>query len=273
MENRKKCVLAPIADLLASAKWKLPPTLGELAAFLQRELTALRRTAANGDFSVSDDKIRALKDSSMQLQAAAAAGTGLAAQPDSETALYAVEAAARIAIDAVPDSGLKSWLLALAELLHAAAQLCHLRPTPTDNVTSAQAQALCDLILTYADSQGLRLVAAVCDNGGNLLAMRRADEAFIASIDIAVNKAFTSVALKMPTKDLAELAKPGGSLYGIQHTNNGRIVIFGGGVPIKRADRIIGGIGVSGGTAEQDTFMGDFAARAAAIICAAAQTT
>ena len=71
--------------------------------------------------------------------------------------------------------------------------------------------------------------------------------------------AFTVVSLKMPTKNLATLAAPGGSLYGIQFTNNGKIVIFGGGEPLTNKDGvIIGGLGVSGGTAEQDTLLGEY---------------
>ncbi|MBQ8758551.1 MAG: heme-binding protein, partial [Clostridia bacterium] len=91
------------------------------------------------------------------------------------------------------------------------------------------------------------------------IAVQCMDDAFIASYDIAVNKAFTVVSLKMPTKNLATLAAPGGSLYGIQFTNNGKIIIFGGGEPLCGKDgAIIGGLGVSGGTAEQDTYLGEY---------------
>ncbi|MBE6610842.1 MAG: heme-binding protein, partial [Ruminococcaceae bacterium] len=80
------------------------------------------------------------------------------------------------------------------------------------------------------------------------------DDAYIASYDVAVNKAFTVVALKMSTIALRPLAQPGASLYGIQFTNGGKIVIFGGGDPICDAEgKIIGGLGVSGGSEEQDT--------------------
>ena len=76
---------------------------------------------------------------------------------------------------------------------------------------------------------------------------------------VVFGKAFTAVALKMSTEDLAPLAQPGGSLYGIQHSNGGRIVIFGGGVPLIMDGRIVGGFGVSGGTAAQDTAFGRYA--------------
>ena len=109
-----------------------------------------------------------------------------------------------------------------------------------------------------AQRRGLQLVIAVCDKEGRPVAVHVMDEAFIASYDIAVNKAFTAVSLKMSTKELAKLCAPGGSLYGLQHTNQGRIVIFGGGVTLRdREGNILGGLGVSGSTAEIDTMMGD----------------
>lgn len=100
---------------------------------------------------------------------------------------------------------------------------------------------------------GAAVVTAVCDAGGNPVVLLRDDDAYIASVDIAANKAFTSVSLKMTTAELGRLAQPGAPLYGVQHTNAGRIVIFGGGVPLVRDGAIIGGFGVSGGSAEQDT--------------------
>jgi uncharacterized protein GlcG (DUF336 family) len=79
------------------------------------------------------------------------------------------------------------------------------------------------------------------------------DDAYLASYDVAVNKAYTVVALKMSTMTLKPLAQPGQSLYGIQFTNGGKIVIFGGGDPLTDAKgSIIGGLGVSGGSEERD---------------------
>ena len=129
------------------------------------------------------------------------------------------------------------------------------------DLTLEKARTLAEAVQRRANEMGVKPVIAVCDAGGNPLLMHREEGAFIASVDIAVNKAYTSVALKMPTKDLAALAAPGGSLYGIQFTNGGRIVIFGGGVPLTVGDSIVGGFGVSGGTAAEDTALGDFAER------------
>lgn len=113
---------------------------------------------------------------------------------------------------------------------------------------------LCRQVVAHArETMNLPVVAACCDGGGNEAALLRADGAYIASVDVARNKAYTSVSLQMPTEDLAELCKPGGQLYGLQQTNGGRIVIFGGGFPLLRGGALIGGFGVSGGSAEQDT--------------------
>ncbi len=126
--------------------------------------------------------------------------------------------------------------------------------TPT--MTLDLARRLTEKVKIKARQTGVKAVVAVTDAGGNIVTVDRMDDAFIASVDIAVNKAYTSVALKMSTYELSKLAVPSGPLYGIQHTNNGRIVIFGGGVPLKVGDAVIGGLGVSGGTAEQDTYLG-----------------
>jgi uncharacterized protein GlcG (DUF336 family) len=96
------------------------------------------------------------------------------------------------------------------------------------------------------------MVIAVVDDGGNLIAMERMDGALLVSLDLAKGKAYTAVALKMPTATLAPLAQPGAALFGIDKTDGGRIVIFGGGIPVKSGDQIVGGIGVSGGSVEED---------------------
>ena len=104
-----------------------------------------------------------------------------------------------------------------------------------------------------AEEMGLAAVIAVSDAAGRLTAVHCMDGAYIASYDIAVNKTFTSAGLKMSTARLAGLSQPGQPLYGIQHTNGGRIVILGGGEPLESEGEIIGALGVSGGSAEEDT--------------------
>lgn len=93
---------------------------------------------------------------------------------------------------------------------------------------------------------------AVADEGGNLVAHVRMDNAWIGSIDIAQKKAFTSRAFDIATKKLAEHSQSGGQFVGIHASNNGKIVIFAGGIPLKKEGKVVGAIGVSGGSGEQD---------------------
>jgi uncharacterized protein GlcG (DUF336 family) len=103
---------------------------------------------------------------------------------------------------------------------------------------------------------------AVADAGGNLVAHVRMDGAWIGSIDISINKAFTARAFDISTKDLAKQAQPGGQFYGIHVSNKGRVMIFAGGVPFKRNGQVVGAIGVSGGSGEQDQAVAEAGAAA-----------
>jgi uncharacterized protein GlcG (DUF336 family) len=93
---------------------------------------------------------------------------------------------------------------------------------------------------------------AVADEGGNLVAHVRMDGAWMGSIDISINKAFTARAFDITTKDLATHSQSGGQFFGIHVSNHGRIMIFAGGVPLKRDGKVVGAVGVSGGSGDQD---------------------
>lgn len=134
----------------------------------------------------------------------------------------------------------------------------HTSPAVTD-VTLEMAKQLIAAVEQRAAQMGVHAVIAVANKGANPVAVHCMDQSFIASYEIAFNKAYTCAALKMPTTRLKTLAQPGGELYGIQHTNNGRIVIFGGGIPIMVNGQCIGGLGVSGGSEEQDTALAESA--------------
>lgn len=103
---------------------------------------------------------------------------------------------------------------------------------------------------------------AVADEGGNLVAHVRMDNAWIGSIDISINKAFTARAFDISTKDLAAHSQSGGQFFGIHVSNHGRIMIFAGGIPLKKDGKVVGAIGVSGGSGDQDHAVAE--ARAAA---------
>lgn len=103
-----------------------------------------------------------------------------------------------------------------------------------------------------ADNMNVPVVFAAVDAGANLMFMQRMEDAFITSVDIAINKAFTAAALKIGSHEVAPDVQPGKSLYGLQLSNNCRIVPFGGGFPLIVDGRVVGAVGVSGGTVEED---------------------
>lgn len=127
-----------------------------------------------------------------------------------------------------------------------------------EDMTLAAARALIARVEQRAAEVGVKAVIAVADRAARPVAVVRMDDAYIASYDVACGKAYTSAALKMSTAELKTLSQPGGALYGIQHTNGGKIVIFGGGVPLYCGGRLVGALGVSGGTEEQDTALAAF---------------
>ena len=103
-----------------------------------------------------------------------------------------------------------------------------------------------------AASIGIAYNIAVVDAGGNLLAFLRQDGALIGSIDLAIGKAVTARLFDQSTSELAQSAQPSRPLFGIQQSNGRRIVIFGGGPPVRIGDSIVGAVGASAGTVEQD---------------------
>ena len=103
---------------------------------------------------------------------------------------------------------------------------------------------------------------AVVDAGGNLVAHVRMDNAWIGSIDISIKKAFTSRAFDISTKDLATHSQSGGQFFGIHASNDGRIMIFAGGIPLKKDGKVVGAVGVSGGSGDQDHAVAESGANA-----------
>ena len=120
------------------------------------------------------------------------------------------------------------------------------------NVIMQQKQDM-SLELAKTLAERVEAVVVIMNSGANPVLVHCMDDSFIASYDVAFNKAYTVVGLKISTIELKKLAQPGGPLYGIQNTNDGKIVIFGGGEPLMIGGRIAGGLGVSGGTEDEDT--------------------
>ncbi len=121
-------------------------------------------------------------------------------------------------------------------------------------------------IITAAEKKaaeiGQPMNIAVADSGGNLVAHVRMDGSWLGSIDISIKKAYTSRAFDIATKDLATHSQSGGQFFGIHASNEGRIMIFAGGVPLTRDSKVVGAIGVSGGSGDQDHAVAEAGARA-----------
>ncbi len=119
-------------------------------------------------------------------------------------------------------------------------------------VTLDAAEAVVDAARKRAEAIGVPMNIAVVDDGNNLVAFARMDGAWLGSIDIAQNKAYTARAFDMSTKDIAPLCQPGQPLFGIHASNQGRLIVFAGGIPLSAGGTVAGAVGVSGGTVEQD---------------------
>lgn len=123
----------------------------------------------------------------------------------------------------------------------------------TGRMTLEKAQAIAQASQKKAEEITVPMNIAVVDEGNNLVAFARMDDAWLGSIDIAQGKAYTARSFNMPTKDLAPLCQPGQPLFGIHATNQGRLVVFAGGLPLEDENGgVLGAIGVSGGAVEQD---------------------
>jgi uncharacterized protein GlcG (DUF336 family) len=121
-----------------------------------------------------------------------------------------------------------------------------------EKISLETAKQLIDAAEQKADEIGVPSVITVANPDGNLIAQHRMDGAWLASVNISRNKAYTSAALEMPTHELAEPSQPGNSLYGLQTTDDNRIVVFGGGFPLERDGEIVGTIASSGGQVDED---------------------
>lgn len=114
-----------------------------------------------------------------------------------------------------------------------------------------------------AEEIGQPMNIAVVDHGAHLMSHIRMDGAWLGSIDISINKAFTARAFDISTKDLAENSGPDDQFFGIHVSNDAKVMIFAGGIPLKKGGKVVGAIGVSGGSGEQDQTV----AEAGAAVC------
>lgn len=128
-----------------------------------------------------------------------------------------------------------------------------------DRVTLDIAKKLIEKIESYATSVGKKAVVAVCGPDGNPIAVHVMDGAFLVSFDVAVKKAYTAVSVKMSTMELGKLIQPGQTFAGLEQIEKDKLVFFGGGVPLFAGDKLVGGLGISGGTGEEDDDIAQYA--------------
>jgi uncharacterized protein GlcG (DUF336 family) len=128
------------------------------------------------------------------------------------------------------------------------------KPTASQaaGLTRNVARTVVGAALDAGRDMGVAFSCAVVDSGGLLVAFERMDAAELVTIDLAIDKAFTAVTNQVPTADLAAQSQPGAELYGYANVAGGRMVIFGGGLPLFRNGVLVGGVGVSGGTVAED---------------------
>lgn len=126
----------------------------------------------------------------------------------------------------------------------------------------ATAFKMIEASIAKADAIEVSCSVAIVDHTGSLLHFSRQDDAFSGSAELAINKAFTAQIFNKRTDELAALAQPGAPLFGIQHSQGGRVVIFGGGIPIRLDGHAIAAIGVSGGSVAEDVAIAEAGAAA-----------
>jgi uncharacterized protein GlcG (DUF336 family) len=129
-------------------------------------------------------------------------------------------------------------------------------------ITLADARRIIAAAEEKAREIGQPMNIAVADSGGNLVAFVRMEKAWLGSIDIAIKKAWTARAFDIETKQLAEFSQSGDQFFGIHASNNGKVMIFAGGVPLKRGNEVVGAVGVSGGLGKQDQAVAEAGAAA-----------
>lgn len=126
-------------------------------------------------------------------------------------------------------------------------------------ITANQAQAAIEAAEAKAREVGIPISIAIVDSGRNLLAFKRMDDALLGTIEVAQAKAYTARTVNMKTSALAPLVQPGAPLYGLDYSHRQPLAAFPGGNPVSRQGRVIGAVGISGGTVEQDELIADVA--------------
>lgn len=121
-----------------------------------------------------------------------------------------------------------------------------------DTVTLESAKRLATVAEQEATRLGVRIVVSITNPEGNLVLLHRMDGAALASVSVSMDKAYSAAALQGPTHEFSELGEPGGSAYGLHTSDGGRLTLFGGGFPLLQDGQMVGAVGISGASTEED---------------------
>lgn len=268
--------LDELSSALGVARSEMGQQTGALVQALQQDLILFCTDLAGGTPFPVSSKLSAMEHGIDSIMSSVPESKHFIVSGDSKTgaSLHLARTIARRAereLIAFRKSGgaskeMGAYINRLSDMIYAIARLADLeKPSVPFSVTQSnenfhdRADILCQAVLTRARQLGLKIVIAICDAGGHLVRFSREDGSYIASVDVAINKAFTAVSLQMDTETVGNLCKEGQPFYGLQFTNNGKMVVFGGGVPLYRNGILVGAIGISGGTAAQDTELAQWA--------------
>lgn len=127
------------------------------------------------------------------------------------------------------------------------------------NLNLSLANKLAKRAIKKAELINIKIVVSILDSGGNLILLNRMDNSFLGSIDVSINKAYTALSFNIPTHLLKKLVEDNGELHTLENSNKGKIIAFGGGYPIKINKKLLGGIGISGGSVKEDTEIVEYA--------------
>lgn len=262
-------------SVLGTAKaYSADKALIEDIELIQKKLVSVMGEIAGGAKSVTDECITYAEQMCDKYSDGAINGFSLpgknivSAQLD--VARCVIRRAERIAVKVAQTGRIKKELLVyinrLSDVVYAMARYAEKeseKPAPSADasgkLTLSLAKELAYAVEKRAEQLGKKIVVAITDSGANLVLLQSMDDAYIASNRIARDKAYTSVALKMPTH-IALAESRGGKLDGLMVTDNNKISLLGGGYPLIMGGKLVGGIGVSGGTAEEDTEFAHFGA-------------
>ncbi|WP_155774186.1 heme-binding protein [Rhodovulum sp. YEN HP10] len=140
----------------------------------------------------------------------------------------------------------------IERLVTAALERRGVSPAPAADLTLAEAEAIAARARAASVAMGVPVVISVADASGAQILFHRMEGSLPASAALAPGKAWTAAAFRMGTDELGRMAQPGGMLFGVESTHDGRVVTFGGGMPVRRGDRVVGAVGISGGTVDED---------------------